>query len=79
MLVSPATEMLINFFWLHWINLGIVWGLIIAAAVTIWLRVLAVPSAAFCFMVWLSGAGVGRDVGPLWAVMFLAAAAAVLN
>jgi hypothetical protein len=81
MLVSPATEMLINFFWLHWIYLGIVWGLIIAAAVTTWLRVLAVPSAAFCFMVWaIMGQASGAYVGPTcWAVMFLAAAAAVLN
>lgn len=81
MLVSPATEMLINFFWLHWIYLGIVWGLIIATAVTVWLRVLGVPSAAFCFMVWaIMGQASGAYVGPTcWAVMFLAAAAAVLN
>jgi hypothetical protein len=44
--VTPATELVINYFWLHWIYLGLVWGLIIAAAVTFWLRVLGVPSPA---------------------------------
>jgi len=81
MVVSPATEMLINYFWLHWIYFGIVWGLIIAFALTIWLRVLGVPSPAFCWMVWaILGQASGAYVGPTcWAVMFLAGAAAVLN
>jgi len=79
--VSPATELLINYFWLHWIYLGIVWGLIIIAALTLWLRVLGVPSAAFCWMVWaILGQASGAYVGPTcWAVLFLAAAAAVLH
>ena len=79
--VSPATELLINYFWLHWIYLGIVWGLIIVAALTLWLRVLGVPSAAFCWMVWaILGQASGAYVGPTcWAVLFLAAAAAVLH
>ena len=79
--VSPATELLINYFWLHWIYLGIVWGLIITAALTLWLRVLSVPSAAFCWMVWaILGQASGAYVGPTcWAVLFLAAAAAVLH
>jgi hypothetical protein len=79
--VSPATELLINYFWLHWLYLGIVWGLIITAAVAIWLRVLGVPSAAFCWMAWaILGQASGAYVGPTcWAVMFLAAAAAVLH
>ena len=25
-IVSPATELLINYFWLHWIYLGFLWG-----------------------------------------------------
>jgi hypothetical protein len=79
--VSPATELLINYFWLHWIYLGMVWGLIIAAALTIWLRVLGVPSPAFCWMAWaILGQASGAYVGPTcWAVMFLAGAAAVLH
>jgi hypothetical protein len=79
--VSPATELVINYFWLHWIYLGLIWGLIIAGAITVWLRVLGVPSPAFCWMVWaILGQASGAYVGPTcWAVLFLAAAAAVLH
>jgi hypothetical protein len=79
--VTPSTELLINYLWLHWIYLGLVWGAIITAAVTIWLRVLGVPSVAFCWMAWaILGQASGAYVGPTcWAVMFLCAAAAVLH
>ena len=79
--VSPATELLINYFWLHWIYLGFVWGVVMIAALTAWLRVLGVPSAAFCWTVWaILGQASGAYVGPTcWAVLFLAAAAAVLH
>ena len=78
---SPSTELVVNYFWLHWIFLGVVWGLIMMAAVTVWLRVLGVPSFFFCWIVWafLGQAG-GAYVGPsCWAVLFLAGAAAVLH
>jgi hypothetical protein len=80
-IVSPATELLINYFWLHWIYLGFVWGLIIVFALTVWLRALDVPSPAFCWAVWaILGQASGAYVGPTcWAVMFLASAAAVLH
>ena len=80
-IVSPATELLINYFWLHWIYLGIVWGLIIIAALTAWLGVLGVPSPAFCWVAWaILGQASGAYVGPTcWAVLFLAGAAAVLH
>jgi len=80
-IVKPATELLINYFWLHWIYLGLIWGFIAAGAVTIWLSVLGVPSPAFCWMVWaILGQASGAYVGPTcWAVLFLAAAAAVLH
>src|SRR4029077_16413979 len=79
--VSPATELVVNYFWLHWIYLGLVWGLIVMAALTVWLRVLGVPSPAFCWMVWaILGQASGAYVGPTcWAVLFLAGAAAVLH
>jgi hypothetical protein len=79
--VSPATELLINYFWLHWIYLGFVWGVVMLAAVTTWLRVLGVPSPAFCWVAWaILGQASGAYVGPTcWAVMFLAAAGAVLH
>jgi hypothetical protein len=79
--VSPATELVVNYFWLHWIYLGLVWGLIVMAALTVWLRVLGVPSPAFCWVVWaILGQASGAYVGPTcWAVLFLAGAAAVLH
>jgi hypothetical protein len=79
--VKPATELLINYFWLHWIYFGLVWGVVLAAAVTVWFVVLGVPSPAFCWMVWaILGQASGAYVGPTcWAVLFLAAAAAVLH
>jgi len=51
------------------------------AALTVWLRVLRVPSAAFCWAVWaILGQASGAYVGPAcWAVLFLAGAAAVLH
>jgi hypothetical protein len=80
-IVSPATELLINYFWLHWIYFGVVWGVIMVVAITVWLRALDVPSPAFCWVVWsILGQSSGAYVGPTcWAVMFLAAAAAVLH
>jgi hypothetical protein len=79
--VKPATELLINYFWLHWIYFGLVWGVVLAAAVTVWFVVLGVPSPAFCWMVWaILGQASGAYVGPTcWAVLFLAGAAAVLH
>jgi hypothetical protein len=79
--VKPATELLINYFWLHWIYFGLIWGVILAAAVTAWLLAIGVPSPAFCWMVWaILGQASGAYVGPTcWAVLFLAGAAAVLH
>jgi hypothetical protein len=31
-----------------WIYLGLVWGAIITTAVTVWLRILGLPSIGFC-------------------------------
>ncbi|WIM12670.1 hypothetical protein [Enhydrobacter sp.] len=79
-IVSPATELLINYFWLHWIYLGLFFGVIVGAALTYWLFTLGVPSAAFCWLVWsILGQAAGAYVGPTcWAVLFMAAAAAIL-
>jgi hypothetical protein len=79
--VKPATELLINYFWLHWIYLGLVWGLILTAAVTLWLKGLGVPSPAFGWTVWaILGQAAGAYVGPTcWAVLFLTGAAAILH
>ena len=80
-IVSPATELLINYFWLHWIYFGFFWGVVMVAAITAWLRVLRVPSPAFCWVAWaILGQASGAYVGPTcWAVIFLAAAGCVLH
>ncbi len=79
--VSPSTELLINYFWLHWIYLGFVWGVVMIAVISRWLRILGVPSAAFCWGTWaILGQASGAYVGPTcWAVLFLAGAAALLH
>lgn len=79
--VTPASELLINYFWLHWIYLGVLMGVLVTAALSVWLLAIGVPSPAFCWVVWaILGQASGAYVGPTcWAVLFLAAAAAVLN
>ena len=79
--VSPSTELLINYFWLHWIYLGFVWGVAMIAVITVWLRVLYVASPAFCWAAWaILGQASGAYVGPTcWAVLFLCAAGTVLH
>jgi hypothetical protein len=80
-IVTPSTELLINFFWLHWIYLGAVLGSIMVGLVGLWLYGLGVPSPVFCAVVWaIFGQAAGAYVGPAcWSVLFMAAAAAVLN
>jgi hypothetical protein len=59
-MVHPATELIINYFWSHWIYLGPFLGVLVIAVVSWWLRVLYVPSPAFC---WLSWAILGQASG----------------
>jgi hypothetical protein len=74
-------DVLVNYFWLHWIYLGLVWGTIMAVALTVWLKVLDVPSVLFCWAVWIVlGQASGAYVSPkTWTVLFLAAAASALR
>ena len=44
--MSPATELLINYFWLHWIYLGFVWGVAMIAVLSGWLA--AHPEGIAC-------------------------------
>jgi hypothetical protein len=80
-IVQPSSELLINYFWLHWIYLGVLMGVLAAAAVTGWLVTIGVPSPAFAWAVWaIMGQAAGAYVGPAcWAVLFLAGAAALLH
>ena len=80
-MVHPATELLINYFWSHWIYLGPFLGVLVIVAMSLWLRALNVPSPAFCWLVWtVFGQASGAYVGPTcWAVLFLAGATAVIH
>jgi hypothetical protein len=78
--IEDAGKAITNYFWLHWIYLGLVWGCAAIGVLTVWLKVLGVPSAPFCWIVWaILGQASGAYVGPkTWAVFFLAAAGAVI-
>ena len=80
-IVQPSSELLINYFWLHWIYLGVLMGVLAAVAITIWLVLIGVPSPAFAWAVWaIMGQASGAYVGPTcWAVLLLAGAAALLH
>ena len=73
--IDKISSALTNYFWLHWIYLGIVWGLAAIAGLSVWLRLLGVPSILFCWMVWaVFGQASGAYVGPkTWTVFLLAA------
>ncbi len=78
--ISDTASVLTNYFWLHWIYLGLVWGTVVLAGLSFWLKVLGVPSVPFCWMVWVGlGQASGAYVGPkTWTVLLLSGACAVL-
>lgn len=78
--ITNIKDVLTNFVWLHWIYLGVVWGVITIVAVSLWLRMLGAPSLLYCWAVWvILGQASGSYVGPkTWAVLLIAAAASIL-
>jgi hypothetical protein len=79
--IPKIGDVLTNYFWLHWIYLGLVWGVAVVAGLCWWLRKLGTPSLLFCWIVWaILGQASGSYVGPkTWAVLLIAAAAAILS
>jgi len=79
--VDNAAYVVTNYFWLHWIFLGLFWGSITIAALTWFLNSIGVPSIAFCWVVWLVfGQASGGYVDPrTWTVLLLAATLAVIH
>lgn len=69
-----------NYFWIHWIFLGLFWGVLTLAALTFFLRSLGVPSVLFCWTVWaILGQASGGYVDPrTWLTLLMAAAIAVI-
>src|SRR6185437_10765198 len=51
--IPKVADVLTNFFWLHWIYLGAVWGVIVLVALTTWLRMLGTVSLVYCWTVWV--------------------------
>lgn len=78
---DDARHALTNFFWMHWIYLGAVWGVILLVALTGYLRALGAPSLLFCWSVWaVLGQASGAYVSPkTWTVFYLACAIAILQ
>ena len=79
--IPKIGDVLTNYFWLHWIYLGLVWGVTLVVGLSWWLRKLGTPSILFCWIVWvILGQASGSYVGPkTWAVLLIAAAAAILS
>ncbi|MBS0540488.1 MAG: hypothetical protein JSR47_17110, partial [Proteobacteria bacterium] len=79
--IPKIGDVLTNYFWLHWIYLGLVWGVATVVGISWWLRKLGTPSILFCWIVWtILGQASGSYVGPkTWAVLLIAAAAAILS
>jgi hypothetical protein len=78
--ITKVADTLTNYFWLHWIYLGLVWGVICVIAVSIWLGMLGTPNVFYCWSVWIIlGQASGSYVGPkTWAVLLIGAASAIL-
>lgn len=78
---SSAKHALTNYFWTHWIYLGAIWGLVLLAGLSVYLRALGAPSLLFCWSVWaLLGQASGAYVSPkTWSVLYLACAVAILQ
>jgi hypothetical protein len=79
--ITRVADTLTNYFWLHWIYLGLVWGVVCLVAVSLWLRTLGAPSVLYCWAVWLIlGQASGAYVGPkTWSVLLIAAASSILR
>jgi hypothetical protein len=78
--ITKVADAITNYFWLHWIYLGLVWGVVMIVGISVWLRWLGSPSILYCWAVWaILGQASGAYVGPkTWAVMLMAAAASVM-
>ena len=78
--IPKVADVLTNYFWLHWIYLGAVWGVVVILTLTLWLRMLGAASVLYCWAIWtVLGQASGSYVGPkTWAVFLIAAATTIL-
>jgi hypothetical protein len=77
---TKASEVLNNYFWLHWIYLGLFWGVVLLSAVTWLIILLRAPSVLFCWSIWaIFGQAAGAYVSPkTWTVMLLSVAISIM-
>lgn len=76
-----AAHALTNYFWLHWVFLGLFWGCLTLVALSVFLRALGAPSLLFCWGVWVVfGQSSGGYVDPrTWIVLLLACTVSVVH
>jgi hypothetical protein len=74
--IPKIGDVLTNYFWLHWIYLGLIWGVVALVGLSWWLRLLGAGSILYCWAVWsILGQASGSYVGPkTWVVLLIAAA-----
>lgn len=79
--IEANSHVLNNYFWLHWVYLGLVWGIVMLIAISFYLRQLGTPSIALCWIVWaVFGQASGAYVSPkTWAVLTLASVISILR
>jgi hypothetical protein len=70
-----------NYFWLHWMYLGLGWGIGILAAISWYMRRLGTRNVMLCWIIWaVFGQASGAYVSPKpWAVLMLACAITALR
>ena len=78
---DKINQVITNFFWLHWIYLGLFWGVVMLVALGVFLRSLEAPSLLFCLIVWsVMGQASGAYVSPKpWATLLIACAISLLH
>ena len=78
---GSAAKSITNYFWIHWIFLGLFWGIATLIALSGFLRTLGAPSLLFCWAVWVVfGQASGGYVDPrTWIVLLLASAISVIH
>lgn len=78
---GSAMAAVTNYFWLHWIFLGLFWGSLTLIALSGFLRSLGTPSLLFCWAVWVVfGQSSGGYVDPrTWIVLLLACTVSVIH
>lgn len=79
--ISRIGDVLTNYFWLHWIYLGLVLGVLSVVAISAWLRLLGTQSVLYSCATWLIlGQASGSYVGPkTWSALLIEGAASILR